>query len=102
MPKVLVINKSCHDFSAAYEFGEVHYMTEGTMERFSTTKMFRAFKPFIDDSSSEDFILITGMTNMSVVVCSMFAAKHGRVNLLLYKEQRAGGRYIKRNLVFDN
>jgi hypothetical protein len=102
MAKVLVINRSCHDFSPAEEYGEIVYMTEGTMERFSTTKMFRAFQPFIENSSPEDFILITGMTNMSVIVCSMFSHKHSRLNLLLYKEQKSGGRYIKRTLILDN
>ena len=102
MSNVLIINRSCHDFSPAKEFGELVYMTEGVMERFSTTKMFRAFQPFIEKSTKDDFILITGMTNMSVVVCSMFANKHGRLNLLLYKEQKSGGRYLKRTLILNN
>ena len=102
MAKVLVINKSCHDFSPAEIYGELVYMSEGVMERFSTTKMFRTFKPFIDESTAEDLILVTGMTNMSIIVCSMFAFKHGRLNLLLYKEQRQSGRYLKRTVIFNN
>lgn len=102
MAKVLVINKSCHDFSPAEQYGKLIYMSEGVLERFSTTKMFRTFKPFIDESTPDDLILVTGMTNMSVIVCSMFAHKHGRINLLLYKEQRTGGRYLKRTVIFNN
>lgn len=102
MRKVLVINKSCHDFSEAEKYGELIYMTTGMIDRFSTTKMFRVFQPFIKESNKHDLILITGMTNMTAIVCSMFAYKHGRINLLLFKEQKYSGKYLKRTIILDN
>jgi len=101
MRNVLIVNKSCHDFTRAEEFGNLVYMTEGALDRFNTSKMFRAFKPFIDQSKPEDYILLTGMTVMNTIACSMFAHKHGRVNLLIFKERKGGaGQYLEKLVVF--
>jgi len=100
MAKVLVVNKSCHDFQQAEEYGELVYMTEGAIGRFNTSKMFRAFKPFIDNSNPEDYILLTGLAVMNSIACAMFAAKHGKVNLLIYKDKKGQqGMYIEKTVV---
>lgn len=101
-PKVLVVNRSSHDYSMAEDFGELVFMTEGNMpSRYAASKMFRAFEPFIKESKKTDFILLTSMTIMCSIACSMFASKHGRLNLLLYKQDtKAEGRYIKRTIIF--
>jgi len=102
MAKVFVINKSCHDFSAAEGYGELVFMTEGSVDRFNTSKMFRIFKPFLDASSPEDYLLLTGMTIMCAVACSMFASRHGKINLLLYKERRGGDSlYLEKTVVLN-
>lgn len=101
MSSVLVINKSCHDFTAAEKFGEVIFLSEGSMSRFNTSKMFRTFKPFIDASSPEDYLLLTGMTVMNTVAAAMFAAKHGRVNLLIWREHQGGGSYLEKVIVLN-
>lgn len=101
MPNIFVVNKSCHSFTAAEEFGSIIYMTEGALERFNTSKMFRSFKPFIDRSQPEDYILLTGLTVMNVIACSMFSAKHGRLNLLIFKDQKGGeGLYLEKKVIF--
>ena len=98
--KVFIINKSSHDYSKALEFGDLIYVTKGSMNRFSVSKMFRVFEPFVKTSKPEDYILLSGLTVMNVVFCSMFAAKHQRVNLLIYKpDRRDPGRYVKKVLI---
>lgn len=84
MSTVYIINKGCHDYSKATKFGKLKYLSNEDMDRFSTGKMYRIFKKRLEDSSPEDYLLISGMTIMSVVACSIFASKHNRVNLLLY------------------
>lgn len=101
MPQVLVVNKSCHDFTAAEDFGTIKFMTEGALDRFNVSKMYRTFKPFIDNSSQEDYLLLTGMTVMNSIACAMFAAKHGRINLLIWKEKKGGGIYLEKTVVLE-
>lgn len=98
--KVFVINKSTHDYSKAEEFGDLVFITENAMNRFSTSKMYRTFKPFIEASQIGDCILVSGLTVMNIVFCIMFARLHGRVNLLIYKpDRRDPGRYVLREIV---
>jgi len=95
--KVYVVNKSSHNFSAAEKFGELVFMTEGRMNRFSTNDMIRKFKDSLADSKSTDYILLCSLNVMNSLACAVFAHKHGTLNLLLYKN----GSYVERNHVLD-
>ena len=97
MPKVYVVNKSSHDFSKAEQFGELVFCTEGRMNRFGTNDMVRRFKDAMKGSKKTDYILLCSLNVMNSLACSVFARKHGTLNLLLYKE----GDYIERNHLLD-
>jgi hypothetical protein len=97
MPKIYVTNKSGHDFSAAQSFGEIVYLSEGAQNRYAAAKMYRLFADILNDSSSDDYILPTGLTTMCMIAAAIFARIHGRLNLLLYKD----GRYVERKLKMD-
>ena len=100
MKKVFIINKSSHDYSKAEEFGELVFMSEGSMSRFAVSNLFRIFQPFINQSNSEDYILIGGHSVMCSIACSMFATKHERLNLLIYKSvPKKLGTYLERIIV---
>ena len=99
---VFIVNDSGHDFSGAEEFGELVYMTTGLVDKYHVTKMKRLFDRHIQASHPRDFILHTGPGVMSAIACSMFAARHGRLNLLLWRAESNGtDRYIYRKLVFS-
>lgn len=99
--KVYVISDSGHDLSPAVKFGELVIMSKGYVDKYNTSQMVRTFEPHIEGSRSHDFILISGPTVMSSVACSMFSAKHGRLNLLLWRaEQDGNDRYLHRRLVY--
>ena len=87
MPKVFIVNQSCHDFSKAEKFGKLTFLSSGSVNRYATSKMFRAFEDEIKKSEKEDYILLSGMTIMSSIACAMFARKHKRLNLLLWKSR---------------
>lgn len=97
MPKVFVVNRGGHDFSKAIRFGEIVFLSEGEVNKYAVSQMYRMFASKIKDSSPDDFILITSLTSMCSIVCSMFARKHGRLNLLLYKDSD----YIERKILLD-
>lgn len=95
MAKVYVVNKSSHDFSPAERYGELMFMSEGLMNRYATNNMHRIFSERMKDSSEEDYIVPCSLSVMNSIACAIFARKHGRLNLLLFKE----GEYIERNLI---
>ena len=101
MAKVYIVNKGCHDHSDAQRFGQLVYLSEGAINRYATSTMYREFWPKLLDSDAGDFILPTGLSIMSNIACSIFATIHGRLNLLIYKASRRGGpgRYVERILI---
>ena len=95
MKKVFIINKSAHDFSAAEEYGELVFMSEGSMNRYATNNMHRMFSEHLENSTPEDFIVPCSLNVMNSIACAIFARMHGKLNLLLFKE----GEYVERNLI---
>lgn len=96
MRKVLVINRSCHDFSKAERFGELIYLTKGNLNRYNISSMYRQFESEIKKSNENDLILLSGMTIMSTIASAMFAARHQRLNLLIWKSDKQD--YIERTV----
>lgn len=93
---VYIVNKSSHDFSAAEHYGEVVFLSEGPMNRYSTNNMHRTFIDKLKDSSPDDYIVPCALNVMNSLACAIFAHKHGKLNLLLFKD----GEYLERNHVF--
>lgn len=98
MAKVFVVNRSGHDFSAAQQFGELHFLSEGPINKYAVTKIYRQFAEQFRRSAADDYIMISGLTVMVCIACSSFAYLHGgRLNLLIYKD----GKYIERKLMLS-
>ena len=96
MSRVYIVNKSAHDFSPAERFGELIFLSEGPMNRYSTNNMHRLFTSIMERSEENDHIVPCSLNVMNSIACALFAVKHGKLNLLLFKE----GEYIERNMVF--
>ena len=104
MNKVYIVNRGGHNHDDAKRFGELIFLSEGAINRYSTGNIYRTFVEILKDSNSEDYILITGLSVMSSIACAIFARKHGRINLLLYKTSRGGvdeNYYIERTVMID-
>jgi hypothetical protein len=93
--KVYIVNRSAHDFSPAEKFGEIVFLSEGPMNRYGVNNMHRQFKDAMKDSTEHDYIVPCSLNVMNSIASAIFAFKHGKLNLLLFK----GGSYIERNLV---
>ena len=94
MAKVYVVNKGPHNYDDAQGFGELIYCTDGSMDKFDLSQMYRELDESMFDSEPEDYILLTSLTALCCVACSIFAAKHRRVNLLLFR----GNGYLSRSI----
>ena len=99
MSTVFIVNKGCHDYSAAREFGELVYLSDTSMDRFDLSKIWRQFEPLLQSAGPDDFLLPSGLTNMTVVAASIFVTKHKRLNLLLFKSNKKGGKYIPETII---
>ncbi len=93
MAKVFVVNRSSHDFSEAQRYGQIVFLSEGPMNRYATNNMVRSFEEVMSESEPSDYIVPCSLNVMNSIACAIFAHKHGRLNLLLFKE----GKYIERN-----
>jgi len=95
--KVYIVNKSGHNFDAAKEFGKLIPLSEGSMNKLSPNSMYRKFNDILINSNENDYILLSGLSIMNSVACSIFVHKHKKLNLLLYTSNK----YVERNLVFE-
>ena len=98
MKKVYIVNKGGHNYSPATEFGELVFCTEGLLDPFNVASMYRILSDSMKDSKPGDYILLTSLTVLCSVACAVFARKHGRLNLLLFRN----GRYVERQLEIDS
>lgn len=96
--RVYVPNKGTHDYSDAWNFGEVIFCTEGFVNRKDLLSMQADLNAALADAEPDDFILLTSLTTICSVACSIFAHKFGRLNLLIFED----GKYLERFLTFDN
>ena len=95
MKKVFIINDSGHDFREAEVFGKLTTLTRGLVRKLHVTEMYRMMEPLLAESSPEDYLLQSGPTVLNMVAASIFAAKHGVLNLLIWDTNR----YVTRTLV---
>ncbi len=101
MNVVWIINDSGHDFSAAESYGELVPLSMGALDRYDITGMYRHFNAALAESEPQDWILHTGPNVMASLACSIFSARHGRLNLLLWHSGSNGNdSYLTRKVVF--
>ena len=98
--KIYVINRASHDYSGAERWGELVYLSDGPVNRYATNKIYRTFEDVLSESSPEDYIILTGLTVMSSIATAIFAHKHSRLNLLIFRPNTHT--YAERRLVLKN
>ena len=93
--RVFIPNLSSHDFSDAKRYGELVFITKGEQSKYNVNSMCRTWTGALAESEPTDYILLTSLSILCCIGCSVFSTKHGRLNLLLWK----GGKYIARELI---
>lgn len=95
--RVYVPNKGLHDYTEAWDFGEVVFCTDGQLNRKDLLSMHSILDTAMSDATEDDYILLTSLTSLCAVACAIFASRFGRINLLIHDE----GKYLERSLNFD-
>ena len=98
MSLVYIVNKAAHDYSDAERFGDLVFCTDGALNRYDTSQMYRELYSSMKDSMEEDYILLTSLTSLCSIACAIFAHKHGCLNLLIHRDVG----YVERKLVFQS
>ena len=92
--RIYVVNKSGHIYDAAEEYGTLVFVSEGTVDRYDANGIWRMWTDALADSRPDDYLLLTSLNILCSIGSAVFARKHGRLNVLLYKQ----GKYIPREL----
>ena len=95
---VYVLNKAPHDYSDAERYGELFYCTTGPLDKLDLSQMYRELDRALEDSQPDDWILLTSLTSLCSVACSIFAIRHNRLNLLIHTREG----YVDRSLYFPD
>ena len=96
--QVFVPNKGPHDYSDAWRFGDLLFCTKGLVNRRDLLTMYSELHTAMLGAQEDDYILLTSLTSLCSIACSLFAYKFGRLNLLIFED----GEYIERTLTFYN
>ncbi len=99
--RVFIINNSSHDFEPAKKFGKLIFLSEGRYSRYDVNAIYREFDDKLSTSSPGDYLLLTGLPIMQGVAMMIMAIKHGRVNLLQFRQKEDRSFYLERNIVID-
>lgn len=90
MKRVYVPNNWQHTATDAECYGELVYLTRGPVSRTAVRGNFAAVERGLEDSQPDDWLVVGSLSVLTALCAASFAAKHGRLNLLLWDQ----GRYI--------
>lgn len=96
MPQVFIPNRSANDFSGAEEFGDIVFVTEGYIDQLKVNPLIHRIDEVLSKSSPDDYIVMSSLNVLCSLVTAVFALKHGRLNLLIFR----GGSYVERTTEF--
>jgi len=96
MNKVYILNKAAHDYSDATRYGELIVCTDGPLDKLDIQQMYRELTEAFYDSEPGDHILLTSLTSLCSIACSIFALKHNQLNLLVHTKDG----YVERSIFF--
>jgi hypothetical protein len=100
-PLVYVVNDSGHDFSKAHNYGTLKFMSSGIVNKYHLSRMYREMTQAMEESRPGDYIIPCGPNIMNIIACTIFAVKHKRLNMLIWRSDTHGNdRYISRKLRF--
>jgi len=98
MPKVFIINKGRHNYTDAEKYGELVSVSEGSIDKYNPDKIYRDFYEVLNNSTPEDFLLLSGLALVNSIATGIMVALHGKVNYLIFHQRKSN--YIKKDLTF--
>ena len=94
--RVYIPNKNPHDYSGAWDFGELVFCTQGELHRLDALTMQAEIERSMVDADEDDYVLVSSLTSLCSIACAVFASRFGKLNLLIFDN----GKYHARTLQF--
>jgi hypothetical protein len=94
---VFVPNKGTHDYTNAWNFGQLIFCTTGHVNRKDFQTMYNDLRLAMEDAQPDDYIMISSLSSLVALACAIFGNKFGCLNLLVYED----GQYIERHVTLD-
>lgn len=100
MPKVYVVSDSGHDYSKAWEHGEVVFLLESKVNVFAIGKLVRTVEEKLAGARPEDYLVLSGSSVGGCLAFHSLLERLGRVQLLIFsfRDQRYEVRTVSREL----
>jgi len=96
--KVFVLNNGGKDYSDAERFGDIVFCTQGSLDKWNISQMYRDLEMALMDAQADDLILLDSLASLCSTASAMMAFRFGEVHYLIYKD----GKYIQRDLMLEN
>lgn len=97
-PRVFIPNKGAHDYTAAEQFGDLVFITEGTINKFAIDTYYRTAIDFMKDAEPQDFLLVTSLNSACSICAAILSRRFGIVHFLMFRRNK----YIERTIHVDN
>lgn len=95
--RVFILNDGGQNYQPAEKFGELIYCTEGKLDKFDISNMYRELSETLADSEPHDYIVLTSLSSLCSVACAMMGSMHGELHLLVYDVKTS--EYVARDLM---
>lgn len=89
-PRVFVTNFAGHDYSEAEKYGEIVWITRGYISFHSLDRVKYRICEEVDKSTSEDWLLLSGIPIVCVLAALYWQWKHNKVKLLVHDKKKNG------------
>lgn len=84
-PKVYIPNRGGHNYKLAEKYGDLVFVTAGTLDKFDLDKYKSAALLAMEDARQEDYLLISSLASICCVCTAILIHRFGRVNLLIFR-----------------
>jgi|TARA_R100001530_G_scaffold128983_1_gene99001 hypothetical protein len=98
MPRVYIPNKASHDFSDAERFGDLVFLTTGSVQRYSISTMYMKLAEGLTDAEESDYVVVASLAVLNMLVGAIMGRKFKKINLLLFQD----GRYLEKTVQIDS
>ncbi len=99
IPTVYMVNCQDQHLDGIRNIKNLVKMSYGKTNALSTTKIAERFRKKLENSKSEDYILLSGFVTLNVIATSIMILKHERLNLMIFDARQRT--YTKRTLTLS-
>lgn len=88
MRRVYILGDGGHDYSDATRFGELHFIHLPAESKWDLSAIYDILREELLDSDELDLLLVSNLASHLAVATAIMVEWYGRVNLLLYRNDR--------------